>query len=61
MDDQSQAYEEIIGPLEDRMIRSIWRITRDPHDAEDAMQNCAGHVVEAMESSSTPSQSERWC
>jgi RNA polymerase sigma factor (sigma-70 family) len=39
MDDQSQAYEQIIGPLEDRMIRSIWRITRDPHDAEDAMQN----------------------
>jgi RNA polymerase sigma factor (sigma-70 family) len=39
MDDQSQAYEEIIGPIEDRMIRSIWRITRDAHDAEDAMQN----------------------
>ena len=39
MDDQSQAYEEIIGPIEDRMLRSIWRITRDAHDAEDAMQN----------------------
>jgi RNA polymerase sigma factor (sigma-70 family) len=39
MDDQSRAYEEIIGPIEDRMIRSIWRITRDAHDAEDAMQN----------------------
>ena len=32
-------YEEIIGPIEDRMIRSIWRITRDAHDADDAMQN----------------------
>jgi RNA polymerase sigma-70 factor, ECF subfamily len=39
MDDQSQAYEQIIGPIEDRMMRSIWRITRDAHDAEDAMQN----------------------
>jgi RNA polymerase sigma factor (sigma-70 family) len=39
MNDQSQAYEEIIGPIEDRMLRSIWRITRDAHDAEDAMQN----------------------
>ena len=39
MDDRSQAYEEIIGPIEDRMLRSIWRITRDAHDAEDAMQN----------------------
>jgi RNA polymerase sigma factor (sigma-70 family) len=39
MDDQSQAYEEIIGPIEDRMLRSIWRITRDAYDAEDAMQN----------------------
>jgi RNA polymerase sigma factor (sigma-70 family) len=39
MDDPSRAYEEIIGPIEDRMMRSIWRITRDAHDAEDALQN----------------------
>jgi RNA polymerase sigma factor (sigma-70 family) len=39
MNDQVQAYEEIVGPIEDRMIRSIWRITRHAQDAEDAMQN----------------------
>lgn len=32
-------YERIIEPIEDRMIRSIWRITRDGQDAEDAMQD----------------------
>ncbi len=39
MNDRLGAYEEVIGPIEDRMIRSIWRITRNAHDAEDAMQN----------------------
>jgi RNA polymerase sigma-70 factor (ECF subfamily) len=32
-------YEQIIEPIEDRMIRSVWRITRNAQDAEDAMQN----------------------
>jgi RNA polymerase sigma-70 factor, ECF subfamily len=36
---QSTLYEQIIGPIEDRMIRSIWRITRNAADAEDAMQD----------------------
>jgi RNA polymerase sigma factor (sigma-70 family) len=31
-------YERLIGPVEDRMIRTIWRIVRDPDDADDAMQ-----------------------
>jgi len=32
-------YQEIIEPIEDRMIRSIWRVTRNAADAEDAMQD----------------------
>jgi RNA polymerase sigma factor (sigma-70 family) len=29
---------EVLEPIEDRMIRSVWRITRNAQDAEDAMQ-----------------------
>lgn len=31
-------YERLIRPLEDQMIRTIWRIVHDPDDADDAMQ-----------------------
>jgi RNA polymerase sigma factor (sigma-70 family) len=31
-------YERFIEPIEDRMIRSVWRIARNTQDAEDAMQ-----------------------
>jgi RNA polymerase sigma-70 factor (ECF subfamily) len=31
-------YEDLIGPIEDRMIRSVWRIARDADDADDAFQ-----------------------
>jgi RNA polymerase sigma-70 factor (ECF subfamily) len=39
MNGSSTAYEQIIGPLENRMIRTVWRITRNRQDAEDALQN----------------------
>lgn len=39
MNDAQRAYDRFIGPIEDRMIRSIWRIIRDRQDAEDAMQD----------------------
>jgi RNA polymerase sigma-70 factor, ECF subfamily len=38
MTDLPQNYDRIIAPIEDRMIRSIWRIVRNRQDAEDAMQ-----------------------
>ncbi len=31
-------YETLVRPIEDRMIRSVWRIVRCPQDAEDAFQ-----------------------
>jgi RNA polymerase sigma-70 factor (ECF subfamily) len=39
MDCSTPFYERIIGPIEHRMIRSIWRITRNVQDSEDAMQD----------------------
>ena len=39
MSDAQRAYDRFIAPIEDRMIRSIWRIVRDRQDAEDAMQD----------------------
>jgi RNA polymerase sigma-70 factor (ECF subfamily) len=38
MTELQRTYDRIIGPIEDQMIRSIWRIVRNEHDAEDAMQ-----------------------
>jgi RNA polymerase sigma factor (sigma-70 family) len=38
MTDLPQSYDQIIHPIEDRMIRSIWGIVRNRQDAEDAMQ-----------------------
>jgi RNA polymerase sigma-70 factor (ECF subfamily) len=39
MNDSALFYRQFIEPIEDRMIRSVWRVTRDAADAEDAMQN----------------------
>ena len=38
MNDRQQEYERLIAPIEDRMMRAVWRITRDPNDTEDAFQ-----------------------
>jgi RNA polymerase sigma factor (sigma-70 family) len=32
------SYEELIAPIERRMMQSIWRIVRDPDTAEDTLQ-----------------------
>jgi RNA polymerase sigma-70 factor (ECF subfamily) len=38
MTDPQREYDQLVAPIEDRMIRSIWRIVRNQADAEDAMQ-----------------------
>ncbi|HTQ55570.1 MAG TPA: RNA polymerase sigma factor [Bryobacteraceae bacterium] len=38
MNDRQREYERLIAPIEDRMMRAVWRVSRDPHDAEDAFQ-----------------------
>ncbi len=37
-------YEELIAPLESRMMRSIWRVVRQPDLAEDALQDALAIV-----------------
>jgi RNA polymerase sigma-70 factor, ECF subfamily len=39
MNGSDSLWQQIVQPIEDRMIRSVWRITRNAQDAEDAMQN----------------------
>jgi RNA polymerase sigma factor (sigma-70 family) len=38
MNDWQREYERLIAPIEDQMMRAVWRISRDPGDAEDAFQ-----------------------
>ena len=37
-------YNELIAPVEERMMRAVARITRDPNDAADAFQNAAAFI-----------------
>ena len=39
METAKSEYEKLIQPIEDRMINSVWRITRNPDDADDAFQD----------------------
>jgi len=39
MQDQNPEYDRLIAPIQDRMMRCVWRIVRDPVDAEDAFQD----------------------
>lgn len=38
MDSEPSSYDALVGPIQDQMLRSIWRITRVAEDAEDALQ-----------------------
>ena len=38
MTDVQREYERLIAPIEQRVIRAVWRITRNADDADDAMQ-----------------------
>ena len=44
-----QLYERLIKPIEDRMIRSIWRILRDPDDADDALQDALATIWKRLD------------
>ena len=36
--DRHQEYERLIAPIENRMMRAVWRVLRDPNEVEDAFQ-----------------------
>lgn len=38
LDSEQSSYDALVRPIEDQMLRSIWRITRVAEDAEDALQ-----------------------
>lgn len=42
-------YENLIAPIEDRMIRSIWRVVRDADDADDALQDALATVWKRLD------------
>ncbi len=42
-------YDEWIRPMEDRMMRTIWRIVRDAEDAEDTLQDALTLVWRKLE------------
>jgi len=42
-------YEDLIGPIEDQMIRSVWRIARDADDADDAFQQALETIWKRLE------------
>ncbi|MFC1558750.1 RNA polymerase sigma factor [candidate division KSB1 bacterium] len=49
MDTAQNEYEILIHPIEDRMINSVWRITRDPDDADDAFQDALTKIWKQFE------------
>ena len=42
-------YDDLIAPIEDRMIRSVWRIVRDADDADDAFQAALEKIWRRLE------------
>jgi RNA polymerase sigma-70 factor, ECF subfamily len=44
LDGNRADYDSLIRPIEDRMIRSVWRIVRDPDDADDAFQEALATI-----------------
>ena len=41
-------YDRLVGPIEERMIHSVWRIVGDPDDAEDALQDALATVWQRL-------------
>src|SRR5664279_879417 len=44
MNHRQSDYERLIPPIEDRMMRCVWRTVRDPDDADDAFQEALARI-----------------
>lgn len=49
MDGRQSEYDSLIKPIEDKMIRSVWRIVHDADDFEDAFQEALATVWKRMD------------
>lgn len=49
MSGEQSDYESLIRPIEEKMIRSVWRIVRDPDDFEDAFQEALATVWKRLD------------
>ena len=49
MEDAYQIYERLIGPIEKQMIGIVWRIVRNPDEAEDVFQDILVQVWARLE------------
>jgi RNA polymerase sigma factor (sigma-70 family) len=47
--DEKTAYEQLITPLESRMMRSIWRVVRHPEWAEDTLQDALAIIWKKLQ------------
>jgi RNA polymerase sigma factor (sigma-70 family) len=43
-DDSAALYRRLIVPMEDRMMRTVWRIVRDPEEAKDTLQDVMARI-----------------
>ena len=50
-------YQRIIQPLEEQMIRSIWRIVRNADDADDVLQDALAVIWKRLDRISISSKS----
>jgi RNA polymerase sigma factor (sigma-70 family) len=41
-------YSRIIGPIETQMMRSVWRITQNADDADDAFQHATAQIWQSL-------------
>ncbi|MBS0265447.1 MAG: RNA polymerase sigma factor [Planctomycetes bacterium] len=48
MNSPSDEYERFIRPIESQIIRSVWRITQNSNDAEDAFQEAMTQIWEQL-------------
>ncbi len=44
MDGNHRLYQRLIEPIENQMIRSVWRIAQDPDDFDDAFQDALATI-----------------
>ncbi len=44
MSGEYEAYERLIAPIEDKMMRAVWSVTQNPDDAEEALQEALSIV-----------------